>query len=147
MCDQDPLPPELMTIPTRGGAMIQAHEPAILDLGIISLHDAIRRVAAGTLERRGSLDETHFRRVEHLMRIAVALTGAGGVLPYVQFHGITPVAGMGALPEILSVPLTDLLAARAADHLAAALRGDPEALRAFEQEAERLLETEDIQLV
>ena len=44
-------------------------------------------------------------------------------------------------------PMTDLLAARASDHLPPALEGDPEALRAFEQEAERLLKTEDIQLV
>jgi hypothetical protein len=126
--------------------MIQAHEPAILDLGIISLHDAIRRVAAGILERPASLEVTHFRRVEHLMRIAVALAGVGDGLPFVEFHVIPP-AGKGALPEILSVPLTDLLAARAADHLPAALEGDSEAVRAFEQEAERLLETEDIQLV
>ena len=50
-------------------------------------------------------------------------------------------------PEILSVRLADLLAARASDHLSAALEGDPEGLRAVEREAERLLETEDIPLV
>jgi hypothetical protein len=43
------------------------------------------------------------------------------------------------------VKLTDLLAVRASDHVPAALEGDPEALRAIEREAERLLETEDIQ--
>ena len=127
--------------------MIQPHEPAILDLAVISLHDAIRRVAARILEAPGELEVTHFRRVERLMRIAVALAGAGRGLPLVEFHGIPPVDGPGSLPEILSVKLTDLLAARAADHLAAALEVDTEALRAFEQEAERLLETEDIQLV
>ena len=90
---------------------------------------------------------THFRRVGHLMRIAVALAGAGRGSPLVAFHDIRPVAGPGVLPEILSVKLTDLLAARASDYLPAALEGDPEALHAFEQEAELLLETEDIQLV
>ena len=79
------------------------------------------------------------------MRLAVDLAGAGNGLPLVEFHGIPPRDGPGALPEILSVHLTDLLAARASDHLAAALEGDPEALRACEQEAERLLETEEIQ--
>jgi hypothetical protein len=127
--------------------MIQSHEPAILDLAVISLHDAIRRVAARILVAPGSLEVTHYRRVERLMRIAVALAGSGSGLPLVEFHGIPPVPGQGALPEILSINLTDLLAARASDHLSAALEGDPVALRAFEQEAERLLEIEDIQRV
>jgi hypothetical protein len=130
-----------------GGAMIQPHEPAILDLGVISLHDAIRRMSARILEAPEELELTRFRRVERLMRIAIALAGAGRGLPLVEFHSIPPVAGPETLPEILSVNLTDLLAARASDHLPAALEGDPEALRAFEQEAEQLLETEDIQLV
>jgi hypothetical protein len=129
----------------RGAAMIQPHEPAILDLGVIALHDAIRRVAARLLESPSELEPTHFRRVEHLMRIAIALAGAGGGLPLVEFHGIPPVSG--TLPETLSVKLTDLLAARASEHLPAALEGDPEGLRAFGQEAERLLETVDIQLI
>ncbi len=127
--------------------MIQSHEPAMLDLGIISLHDAIRRVAARILETSGELEVTHFRRVGHLMRIAAALAGAGKGLPRVEFRDIPPLAGPGVLPEAVSVNLTDLLAARASDYLPAALEGDPEALLAFEQEAERLLETEDIQLV
>jgi hypothetical protein len=125
--------------------MIQSHEPAILDLAVISLHDAIRRVAARTLEAPGELDVAHFHRVERLMRLAVALAGAGRGSPVVEYHGLPPVAGPGSLPEILSIRLTDLLAARASDHLAAALEGDPGALRAIEREAERLLETEDIQ--
>jgi hypothetical protein len=124
--------------------MIQSHEPAILDLALISLQGAIRRIAARLLEGPGELDLARIRRVARLMRIALDLAGAGNGLP---FHGIRPVAGPGVLPEILSVPLTDLLAARASDHLPAALEGDPEALRAFEREAERLLETEDIQRV
>ena len=127
--------------------MIQSHEPAVLDLALISLHDAVRREAARVLEAPGELEVTHFRRVESLMGLAIALAGAGRGAPLVEFHGLPPAAGRGALPEILSVRLTDLLAARASDHLSAALEGDPEGLRAVEQEAERLLETEDIQLI
>ncbi len=127
--------------------MIQSHEPAILDLAVISLHDAIRCTAIRILEEPGALDVTDFRRVARLMRIAIALAGAGSVLPHVEFHGIPPImGGPGSLPETLSVNLTDLLAACASGHLPAALEGDPEALLAFEQEAERLLKTEDIQL-
>jgi hypothetical protein len=147
MCERDRLLPQLMTTLTRGDAMIQSHEPAILDLGIISFQEAIRSVAAGILDGPAPVEVTHFRRVEHLMRIAVALGGVGNGPPFVEFHGIPAVNGPRSFPEILSVALTDLLAARAADHLPAALESDPEALRAFEEEAERLLETEDIQLV
>jgi hypothetical protein len=136
----------MMTTLTRGGAMIPSHEPAILELALISAHDAIRRVAVRILEGPGALDVTQFRRVGRLMRLAIALAGAGNGVPLVEIHGIPPAAGPGAPPETLSVSLTDLLAARAAGYLPAALEGDPEALRAFELEAERLLETEDIQL-
>jgi hypothetical protein len=125
--------------------MIQSHVPAILDLAVFSLHGAIRRIAARHLERPDELDVTTIRRVERLMRIALGLAGAGNGLPVAEFHGIPPISRRGAPPEILSVPLTDLLAARASDHQPAALEGDPEALRAFEREAERLLETEGIQ--
>jgi hypothetical protein len=90
---------------------------------------------------------THLRAVERLMRIAIALAGAGSGLPYVEVHGIPPSDGAQEIPELFSVELTDLLAARAADRLPGALRGDPAALCALEQEAERLLKTEDIQLV
>jgi hypothetical protein len=131
----------------RGGPVNQSHELAIIDLAVISLHDAIRRVAARILEAPGTLEVTHFSRLERLMRIAVALAGSGSGMPHVQFHGVPPVAGPPAQPEILSVNLSDLLAARASDHLGAALEGDPQALRGFEQEAERLLETEDIKLL
>jgi hypothetical protein len=127
--------------------MIQPHEPAILDLAIISLHQAIRRVAARILSDPSALEPTHFRRVERLMRIAIDLAGAGKGLPLVEFHGLPPLGGSGALPETLSVNVTDLLAARAADYLPTALEGDPEALRAFEHEAEMLVETEHIQRV
>jgi hypothetical protein len=125
--------------------MIELHEPAILDLAIISLHHAIRRIAAELLEGPGDLDITRIRRVERLMRIARDLTGSGRGMPLVEFHGIRLAVGPGVLPETLAVPLTDLLAARASDHLPAALEGDPEALSAFEREAEQLLETENIQ--
>jgi hypothetical protein len=131
----------------RGGPVNQPHEPAIIDLAVISLHDAIRRVAARILEAPGTLEVAHFSRLERLMRIAVALAGSGSGMPLVQFHGVPPVAGPPARQETLSVNLSDLLAARASDHLGAALEGDPQALRGFEQEAERLLETEDIQLL
>jgi hypothetical protein len=124
--------------------MIQSHEPAILDLAVISLHGAIRRMAARILGGAGELDVRKIRRVEYLMRIALDLAGAGKGIPLVEFHGLPP-ASPGALPEILSVKLTDLLAARAAEQLPAALEGEPEALRAFEREAERLLAIDDIQ--
>jgi hypothetical protein len=124
--------------------MIQSHEPAVLDLAVISLYGAIRRIEARLLEGAGEFDVRKIRRVEYLMRIALDLAGAGNGMPIVESHDLPP-AGPGGLPEILSVKLTDLLAARAAEHLAAALEGDPEAPRAFEREAERLLETEDIQ--
>ena len=127
--------------------MIQPHEPAILDLAIDSLHQAIRRVSARILSDPSALDATQFRQVERLMRIAVDLAGAGRGLPLVEYHGLPPIGGSGALPEILSVKVTDLLAARAADYLPTALEGDPEALRAFEQEAKMLVETEHIQRI
>jgi hypothetical protein len=127
--------------------MIHSHEPAILDLTLLDLEGAIRRIAVRILGRPEVLDVSHFRRVAGLMRLAIALEGTGAGLPFAEYHGIPPMAGPGALPEILSVRVTDLLAARAADHLPAALEGEPEALRAFEREAEQLLETEDIQLV
>jgi hypothetical protein len=87
--------------------MIQSHEPAILDLTLISLHGAIRRVAARLLEGSGELEVTAIRRVGSLMRIALDLAGVGSGLPLVKFHGIPPAAGSGLLPEILAIPLTD----------------------------------------
>jgi hypothetical protein len=125
--------------------MIQSHESAILDLALISLNGAIRRIAVRLMEGPDELDVTTIRRVERLMRIALDLAGVGNGMPLMEFHGIPPKSGRGARPEILSVPLTDHLAARASDHLPAALEGDPAALRAFEREAERLLETEGIE--
>jgi hypothetical protein len=129
--------------------MSQSDEAAILKLTVGSLHNAIRRVAARILEAPGTLDTGGFRQVERLMRMAISLAGAGRGVPFVEVHGIPPSASPGdpaALPELFSVKLTDLLAARAADHLSAALEGDAEALRAFDKVAERLLTTENIQL-
>jgi hypothetical protein len=66
--------------------------------------------------------------------------------PRDRFHGLPSETDPTALPERRSVDLTDLLAARGGAHLLEALRGEPEAMRAFEQETDRILETEDIQL-
>jgi hypothetical protein len=124
-------------------------EAAILKLTVGSLHNAIRRLAARVLEAPGTLSVGQFREVERLMRMAIAVAGAGRGLPCVEVHGIPPSASPGdpeALPELFTVKLTDLLAARAADHLSAAIEGDPEALRAFDKVAEKLLTTENIQL-
>jgi hypothetical protein len=127
--------------------MIQSHEPAILDLTVFSLHSAIRHATARILETPVGLTVADYRRIERLMRIAIALAGGGSSgPPHVHVHGLPPGDGPGALPEILSVNLTDLLAARVAAHLPGALNGEAEALDAFADEAERLLETEDIQL-
>jgi hypothetical protein len=129
--------------------MSSPDEAAILNLTVSSLHQAIRRLAARTLEAPGALGTGQFRQVERLMRIAIALAGAGRGLPFVEVHGIPPSVGPadpGALPELFSVKLTDLLAARASDHLNDALGGDPEALRALDKVAEKLLTTENIQL-
>jgi hypothetical protein len=126
-----------------------APDAAIHDLAVLSLHKAIRRVVARILESPEPLGLVHFREIERWMRIAIALAGAGDRVPYVEVHGLPPVSGLGEpedLPRIFTVDLTDLLAARAADHLPEALQGEPEALRTFEQEAERLLETETIML-
>jgi len=50
--------------------MNQSHEPAILDLGVISLHEGIRRAAARILRAPGALEVTHFgkRREGRLRR-------------------------------------------------------------------------------
>ena len=129
--------------------MSASQDAAIFDLAVSSLQRAIRREASRILEAPEAMDVTQFREVERLMRIAIALAGAGDRVPFVEVHGIPPAIGLGEpedLPRVFTVDLTDLLAARAADHLPEALQGEPEALRAFEQEAERLLATETIML-
>ena len=78
--DQGRRQAEMVIILTFGGAMIQSHEPAILDLAVISLHDAIRCTSIRILEEPGALDVTDFRRVVRLMRIAIALAGVGSRL-------------------------------------------------------------------
>ena len=126
--------------------MSQPLDPDLLDLAVNTLQEAIRRVSARLLEAPSPLDLSHFRQVERLMRIAIALCGEGRRPPYVQVHGPRN-AEVGELPEIVDVDLVSLLAVHAADHLDAALRGDPEARRALEHEAERLLEYEEIYLI
>jgi len=130
--------------------MSEPREADINTLAIESLHKATRRQAVRILEAPGALGASQYRQVERLMRIAIALAGAGRGIPTVQVHGLHPggeqAAEPGALPEVFTVTLTDLLAARAADQLAAALEGDSEARRAFEQEAEQIILKENIQL-
>jgi len=91
------------------------------------------------------LEVVQYRQVERWMRIAIAL--GNGQLPYVQVHGLPPVGGTRGLPELFEVKLTNLLAARAAESLAEALRGNAAAVQSLEREAEQILETEDIQLI
>jgi hypothetical protein len=69
-------------------AMIQSHEPAILDLAVISLHGAIRRIAVRLLEGTDELDVTTIRRVERLMGIALDLAGVGNGMPLMEFHSV-----------------------------------------------------------
>jgi hypothetical protein len=126
--------------------MSQPDDAAIQSLTVKCLHQAIRRGAARILESPDALSMGQFRQVERLMRVAIALAGGGRGLPTVQVHGIPSTGEPDALPEVLTVPLTDLLAARASDHLTAAIDGDADALRALQKVADRLLETEDIQL-
>jgi hypothetical protein len=130
--------------------MSERNEAEIQSLAVSTLQQATRRLAIRMLEAPGALGPSHYRQVERLMRLAIALAGAGRGIPSVQIHGIPPTgrpgSDPGALPELLTIRLTDLLAARAADHLSAALEGDAEALRAFEMEAERIIDTENIQL-
>lgn len=127
--------------------MSKANDPAIQELLVRCLHHAVRRAAIQTLQVPGVLGLAYLSRVERLMRIAIALAGAGHGMPYVQIHGLPPAEESDSLPELLTVPLADLLAARASDHLAGALSGDPDSLRALDEEADRLLVTENIQLV
>jgi hypothetical protein len=126
--------------------MSQPDDAAILSLTVKTLHQVIRRRAARILESPNALSMGQFRQVERLMRLAIALAGGGRGLPTVQVHGIPSSGAQDELPEVMTVPLTDLLAARASDHLTAALEGDADALRALEKVADRLLETEDVQL-
>jgi hypothetical protein len=127
--------------------MTPANEIEIRNLAIASLQKAICQRATRLLE--GGVEPTlgHFRLVERLMRIAIALAGGGGArAPHVKVHRLPSEEGPGGLPEILSVDLADLLAARAAESLPGALRGEPEALLAMVREGSHLLETEEIQL-
>ena len=81
--------------------MIQAHESAILDLALISLQGAIRRIAARLLEGSWELDVRKIRRVEDLMRIALDLAGAGNGMPIVDSHDLPPAGPGGAAGDSL----------------------------------------------
>jgi hypothetical protein len=71
-----------------GDAMIQSHEPAILDLAVISLNGAIQRIAVRLLEGTDELDVTTIRQVERLMGIALNLAGVGNGMPLMEFHSV-----------------------------------------------------------
>ena len=71
-----------------GDAMIQSHEPAILDLALISLHGAIRRIAVRLLEGPDELDVTTIRRVERLMGVVLELACVGNGMPLMEFHSV-----------------------------------------------------------
>jgi hypothetical protein len=128
--------------------MSQSLDPAVRDLSVKALLEAIRRQGVRALEGAGGLEIGRFRQVERLMRMAIDLSNVRvkGV-PNVYIRGVKPDPDEAlAVPEVLTVSLSDLLAARAADHLADALAGDPAAFRAIEAEAERILTTEEIQM-
>ena len=126
--------------------MSLTNEAAIHELAVRALHDAIRRAAGRVLDSTEPLAVSQFRQVERLMRLAIAVAGSGSRVPYVEVHGIPAGSDEGTLPQVLSIDLTDLLAARAADHLPGALRGEAESLRVLAEQADRILATEDIQL-
>src|SRR5947209_9388006 len=121
--------------------MTQANEIEVRNLTIASLQTSICQRAIRLLSVESpTLD--HYRLVERLMRIAIALVGVGGArAPRVKIHKPSPEGGPSALPEIISVDLADLLATRAAESLPGALRGEPEALLALVREGSHLLET------
>jgi hypothetical protein len=123
-----------------------ANESDAQALLILALHRSIRRICARLLATPGVLAPRDYRLVQHYMRMALALAGAEGTMPTVQFHGVK-IPGSGMLPEIVLIPLPDFLATRAADHLADALEGDSTARAAVEAEAERILLNENVQLL
>jgi len=126
--------------------MAEANEVEIRDLMNASLHKSICERAIRLLDQE-SPSLNHYRLVERLMRIAIALAGLGGTrAPRVKIHKRPPENGSGVLPEIISVDLADLLASRAAESVPGALRGEPEALRDLVRVGSHLLETEEIQL-
>jgi hypothetical protein len=134
------------TVKFRGPIMTPSNEIEIRNIAIASLHKSICQRTIRLLNV-DSPSVDHFRRVERLMRIAIALSGAGSTrAPHVKIHNLPSEGGSDTLPAILSIDLADLLAARAAESLPGALRGEPEALLALVREGSHLLETEEIQL-
>jgi len=126
--------------------MTPANDPDVRRLMDASLHRSIRQLAIRLLDHETpSLDR--YRLVERLMRIAIALGGAGGTrAPRVKIHKMPADESPGVLPEIISVDLADLLADRGADSVPGALLGDPESLERLVQVGAHLIETEEIQL-
>jgi len=124
--------------------MIQSHEPAILDLALISLHGAIRRGTARLLEGAGELHITTIRRVERLMRIALDLAGAGNGLPLVEFHGIPPMSGRGAPAGDPLGPTDEPPGRPGLGPPTPGPQGRPGGRPRLRAGARRLLETEDI---
>ncbi|HWE36818.1 MAG TPA: hypothetical protein VG406_09650 [Isosphaeraceae bacterium] len=125
-----------------------AGDPAVTAFSVIILLNALRRLAARLLSGEAEPTVTHYRLVERLMRIAITLAGAGNARhPHIQIHQDAPGDESATLlPRVTRVDLPDLLAARAADHLPAALAGDESARAQVEAIAEHILLTEDIQL-
>ncbi|WP_422927189.1 hypothetical protein [Singulisphaera sp. PoT] len=120
-------------------------EPAIADTCARSFLRSLQKAACGILGGGEALKVHDYRRVERLMRIAIAL--GTGQQPYVQVHGLPPGDESSTLPETFEVKLTNLLAAKASEVLSDAVQGAPEALARLDSEAEQILATEDIQLV
>ncbi len=122
-----------------------ADEGQVQAVAVRSLVEALRRLAAKQLAAPYGLDTAHARLVERLMRIAIAVAGAGPrAVPKVMIHNLP--AGPDEPPQILPVSLPDLVAARASDHLVPAVGGDEAALEELVKTAERILATEDVQL-
>jgi len=126
--------------------MTQPNDIEVRNLANASLHKSICQQAIRLLSGEApSLD--HYRLVERLMRIAIALAGVGSArAPRVKIHKMPADPAAGVLPEIVSIDLADLLASRASAYVPGALRGEPEALLALVREGMHLLQTEEIQL-
>jgi hypothetical protein len=125
-----------------------AADPDVTAFSVLVLLTALRRLSARLLSGQAEPTVAQYRLVERLMRIAIALAGAGNVRhPYVQPRQDVPdETGSILLRQVTKVELPDLLASRAADQIAAAFAGDETARAKVEAVAEHILLTEDIQL-
>ena len=129
--------------------MDESPDPAVIDLATKSLLEASRRLALRALESPAEPSTADYRRVERSMRIALALaTGGAESRVQLQIHGLPPDPDAPfAVPETFHFEPARLLAAPQADLLPDALAGKREALEALVQEAERILVSEDIQII